>query len=226
MNPLERTEPIQAAIRDAIFQDRSELWTAMPAVVAADSPDGHTVSVQVTIMGKFPNGDGTYSDKPRAQLIYCPLQFQQGGGATLTFPVKQGDEGIVLFAARCIDSWWQNGGVQPQSEIRLHSIADGMFIPGIRSNPRKLANVSTTSAQLRSDDGQCYVEVVPGTHAINIITTKTVNITAAQNVEISGNAGIDLMAPTTVVHGNLQVTGTTFVQDIDIAGSESGGGPT
>src|SRR5260363_73502 len=40
-----------------------------------------------------------------------PVFFPRGGGCTLTFPVQKGDECVVVFASRCIDGWWQSGGV-------------------------------------------------------------------------------------------------------------------
>lgn len=63
----------------------------------------------------------------------------RGGGFALTFPVAAGDECLVVFADACIDSWWQSGGVQNQAEKRRHDLSDGIVIPGLWSQPNKLA---------------------------------------------------------------------------------------
>ncbi|MGC8050122.1 Gp138 family membrane-puncturing spike protein, partial [Salmonella enterica] len=78
---------------------------------------------------------------------------------SMTFPVAQGDECLVVFASRCIDSWWQSGGIQEQAELRMHDLSDGFAILGFRSQPRALSNISTTSAQLRSDDGATFIDL-------------------------------------------------------------------
>jgi hypothetical protein len=169
MEHKERWEDIQNGVNETINRGLSRLWTAMPVVVVEDSPDGHTVKVQPAINGVHYNAkDGTYSSINMPQLQDVPVHFPQAGGIVHTFPIKKGDEGIIVFGARCIDGWWQSGAGQdsqgnptgqPQLEIRRHNLSDAMFIPGIRSNPRKLTNVSTTSSQLRLDDGSAYVEL-------------------------------------------------------------------
>jgi hypothetical protein len=73
----------------------------------------------------------------------------------------------VVFASRCIDGWWQSGGVQPPAEFRMHDLSDGFAIPG-RARSRASSNVSTTTAQLRSDDGLAYVELDPAGHVVKI----------------------------------------------------------
>jgi hypothetical protein len=170
MLQLERWEDPEEVHRQVQLRAQGKLWTALPVVVLDDS-DGHVVSVQPTIMGKkLDKKTGVYTDVPMPSLgTKVPVQFASGGGFTLTHPIKKGDEGIVVFAARCIDGWWQQGGIQPQLDERYHNLSDGMFIPGIRSVPRKLSPpASPNSTQLRSDDGETYFEVAPN-GALNLV---------------------------------------------------------
>jgi hypothetical protein len=64
----------------------------------------------------------------------------------------------------------------------MHDLSDGFAILGFRSLPRMLSNVSTTSTQLRSDDGSTYVDV-----AENVITVNaaTVNVVAATSATVT-----------------------------------------
>lgn len=158
----ERYEDPEEVHRTAGERLQNRIWTALPAKVLEDS-DGHVVSVQPTIMGKqIDIKTGQKSDVAMPRLDMVPVQFAGGGGFTATFPIKEMDEGLLVFASRCIDGWWLLGGVQPQLEERWHNLSDAFFIPGIRSTPRKLSPpASTTSAQLRSDDGETYFEVAP-----------------------------------------------------------------
>ena len=41
----------------------------------------------------------------------------------------------------------------------MHDLSDGFAVVGFRSKPRVLSNVSTTAAQLRTDDGSTFVEI-------------------------------------------------------------------
>lgn len=159
MLQAERTEDPQEALRLALQGWQSEIWTAMPGILESYDATKGTCVVQPAIQGIFRLKDGTTKIVTIPQCLDVPIHFPGGGGVTLTFPMVKGDEGLLVFASRCIDAWWQSGDVQPQAEIRMHSLSDGFFFPGFRSQPRKLANVSTDSTQLRADDGTYYVEL-------------------------------------------------------------------
>ncbi len=103
--------------------------------------------------------DGTQTLAQFPLLLNVPVQFPSGGGFTLTFPVNSGDECIVLFNDAQIDNWLINGAIVPPSIDRVHDLSDAIAIVGIRNNTRALVALSTTSAQLRSDDGSTFVEV-------------------------------------------------------------------
>ena len=111
------------------------------------------------------------------------MHFPSGGGFTLTFPLAVGDEVYVALAERCIDGWWQSGGVQPQAEFRMHDLSDGFCFPKVWSQAKKITSPSITTAQLRSDDGVLYVELAAA-HVCNIVAPGGVNITG--NVHVAG----------------------------------------
>ena len=125
------------------------LWTALPGIVTKFDPAKMTCEVQPAIKGyvRGPKGDASWVKMPL--LVDCPVVFPGAGGFTLTFPIKAGDEVLVIFAARCIDSWWQSGGIQVQAELRLHDLSDGFVIPGPRSQTQlyqPVIGVDTTMA--------------------------------------------------------------------------------
>jgi hypothetical protein len=74
----------------------------------------------------------------------CSCRFPRGGGCTLTFPVKEGDECLVIFADRCIDFWWQSGGIQEPVDGRMHDLSDAFCIVGPQSQAKKISGISTT----------------------------------------------------------------------------------
>ena len=130
-----------------------------------------------TSVDRIKGEDGYY---PVIQDI--PVVFPRGGGCTLTFPVKAGDECLVIFSDRCIDFWWQNGETQNTSRTRSHSFSDAFVIPGPQSQAQKISGISTSAAQLRTDDGAAFVEVAAG----GAITITSSQITLNGPVQVNG----------------------------------------
>lgn len=97
---------------------QSELWTAMPGIVTAidTSHNPPTVTVQPAVMAIIRQPDGTVKPTPMPPCADVPIQFAGGGGFSATFPVGPGDEGLLIFANRCIDAWWQSGGSGPNAQ--------------------------------------------------------------------------------------------------------------
>lgn len=185
------------------------LWTAMPGIITEVNLGAQTCSVQPAIQGNQELKDGTTQPINMPLLVDVPIVFPRAGGFAVTFPVKPGDECLVVFASRCIDAWWQSGGVQRPIESRMHDLSDGFAILGPTSQPRKLANVQTDGVELRTDSRDTFIKLTPGTIFIkgNIIhegdTTQTGKTTAS--VDVIGG-GISLK---THVHGGVTPGGGT-----------------
>jgi hypothetical protein len=162
MDQRERAPTFVEVMRAMLDGFKARLFTSMPAYVISWDPTEDTVSVQLTIQGSQQQKDGSWQLVTINPLIHCPVQRPRGGGFAFTVPLVEGDEGLVVFAQRCIDGWWQQGGIQPPTEYRLLDISDGFFIPGVSSVPRVLSAISTTTAQLRTDDGLTYLEIADG----------------------------------------------------------------
>lgn len=160
MDRRERVYNPEETLRMAMEANQSTIWTTLPAII--DSFDSEAITCQVKPAVRLVQRliDGTLQWIELPLLLDCPVVFPSGGGVTLTFPLIKGDECIVSFSSRCIDGWWQQGGVQNQPELRMHDLSDGFVIPGPKSQKKRFT-VSTTAAQLRSNDGQFYLEVSP-----------------------------------------------------------------
>lgn len=154
-------------LRATVDARQSKIQTATPGIIQRFDPVTMTCVVAPAIKGRLADKDGKVSLIALPLLLDCPCQFPSGGGVTLTFPVAAGDECLVVFASRSIDSWHQSGGVQAPVEARMHDLSDGFVILGFRSVPRVLSDISTTAAQLRSDDGATVVELDPTAQTID-----------------------------------------------------------
>jgi hypothetical protein len=207
MNRLERTNDLLVALQTALRGWQPGLWTALPAIVQSYNAEKLTVEAQPAIKAKALAQDGTYSDQNLPLCVDCPVQWPGGGGYLLTFPIAAGDEGILVFANRCIDSWWQSGGVQTQAELRMHDLSDGIFIPLIFSNGKVPQNVSTDAVQLRSNDGTVKIEIA-AEGKVNIVAPGGVFVTG----DLSITGGLNLGGQ---IHSH---EGGTYAGDIRTAG--------
>lgn len=178
---------------------QSKIQTALPGIIQSFDPQSMTCTVQPAINGQVRDESGALTGVELPLLVDCPVQFPAGGGCTLTFPVKTGDECLVVFSSRCIDAWWQSGGVQVQPELRMHDLSDGFVLLGFRSLPRVIGSISTTATQLRTDDGAAFVEVDSATHSINATTSGAATVSA--------QGGITLTAPLVTINGDVKVNG-------------------
>ena len=190
MQTTERFEDWHNVLRDSNERGQARLWTAMPVIVLEDS-DGFTVKCVIALKYVETDEFGNVENKDISELVDVPVCWPQGGGSengdkgyAMTFPIKKDDEGIVVFASRCIDSWHELGKkksnsnqsqtqertvgtppaktdiAQPLVHTRMHNLSDAMFIPGVRSKPRKMnPPPSKTAAQLRSDNQHLYCEI-------------------------------------------------------------------
>ena len=88
-------------------------------------------------------------------LINCPVIFLRGGVAKLTFPVVQGDECIIFFNDRDMDTWLDTGiKINPPNSERIHSLTDAIALVGISSKANPLEDFNTLIASLIDKTGE------------------------------------------------------------------------
>jgi protein gp138 len=212
----------QETIRMAMDRREATIWTAMPAVILSFNPAAMTCEVQPAIQARLtqPSTTSKFINKQKGatletslldfpKLVDCPVVFPQGGGALLTFPLKAGDECLVVFAARGIDWWWQNGAwqdgkprPQPPATCRMHDLSDGFVLPGPYSQPRVPGGgpsktnagrpLSPDVVELRSLDGSQSLSFHPVSGAVNI----TGSLNVAENILAGTGASGSFTTPT------------------------------
>lgn len=142
----------------------SQLRVSMPGIVESFDADSVTCDIQIGIKGES-GGESTNL----SVLTSVPVVFPRGGGVTMTFPIKAGDECLLVFGDRCIDFWHQSGDIQKTVDERQHDLSDAFAIIGPQSQAKKISGISTSAAQFRSDDGSTYFEINPTTKKIKIV---------------------------------------------------------
>lgn len=134
------TPDLATVIREAIAARLAEVHTSIPAVVESYSP-GPPATVKVSIGLQFHRrGDeGERIAYTPPQLAAVPVLYPGAGGYSLTWPLAQGDEVLLVFGERSLSEWLANGGAnKTPRHARRHSLSDPVAIPGLRSRPGKL----------------------------------------------------------------------------------------
>lgn len=73
--------------------------------------------------------DGTTTPMPVLENV--PVIFPRAGGASLTFPVVEGDTCLLVFIERSIDLWLTQGGQVNPDDPRKFDLSDGVALMGL-----------------------------------------------------------------------------------------------
>lgn len=219
MDQRELYRDFQVALRAALDGLQARIWTQLPGIIDSFDPVKQTAVVRPSIQGVQQLQDGTYKNVSLPPLLDCPVLLPGGGAFVVTMPIAEGDECMVFIAARCIDAWWQSGGVQPQAELRMHNLSDGFVFVGPRSQPNVIADYATDAVVIRKKDGSALISLnASGAATITAPGGATVNA----DLTINGD---------TVLNGDLQVNGAIAAtgnihsdSDVSADGDISAGG--
>jgi Phage protein Gp138 N-terminal domain len=209
MSHGERTVDWVEALQLAIEGKLSEVWTALPAVVVSFDATRRTCVLQPTIKMHITDEHEGQQWVELPLLLDVLVQFPGGGGFVMTFPLAPGDEGLVVFSARCVDAWWERGDVQVQAEHRMHDLSDGFFIPTVRSLPNVEGDISSTDVELRAVDP----------------AGPRVTLRPDDSVEVSSPGVVTVTAATINLNGVVVINGTPYLSHThtDPQGGNTGG---
>jgi hypothetical protein len=182
---LERFDSPEEESRLGMDNAAAKLRVAIPGIIQSFNPGNQTATVQVAITENVRLGQGEAKPTQIPPLTDVPVVFPRAGGYCLTFPVKQGDECLLVFSDMCIDGWWQSGGVQGQIETRRHDLSDAQAILGITSVPKAVKSYSDNSLMLRNEANDAFFEIKDGGGAININSAGAINITSGTSITMN-----------------------------------------
>ena len=183
-DPRQYLNDNEEALRLSLDSRQSNIWTCMPAIVQSVNLTQMTIEAQIAIQGRYEAPDGSVNYVNISKVVDCPIVFPSAGGFLITFPIAEGDEVLIMFASRCIDAWWQNGGyLNKPMEFRMHDLSDGFCIPGPRSLPNVATGISATDCQIRNDAGSTYISITSD-GKIKLVSSVGVEVTG--DLKVSG----------------------------------------
>jgi len=152
---------VDPSLKDLIDMVKKDIFISLNChavgTVKSFNPTNQTITATINYKKSyFVKKEGLKYDvewKSYPILMDVPVVCMGGGGWSLTFPIAEGDECLILFNDRALDTWWSSGQVTQLPSSRLHSFSDGIAIVGVRSVPNALPNYDMTRAVLSSNGG-------------------------------------------------------------------------
>lgn len=118
---------LEKAIKLAIQNQMIDYYTALPGKVESYDYKLQKATIKPLLRQKYSDG----SSLEIQPITAVPVMFPSGYKSSLTFPIKKGVTGLILFCSRSIDTWLSNGGIADIDSIRLFDLSDAVFIPGL-----------------------------------------------------------------------------------------------
>lgn len=222
------------------MSDIFKMNTCYPASIVEFDPVKQVASCKLSIESYYTGLDFSYAKQPAVTLLDVPVQFPQGGGWDITFPVKAGDPCMLLFSQRGYDHWLYEAkeeaglveGVPHPDFDRCFSARDAICILGPRPIPKAIPDFNNDGMELRNEAKSQRI-TFHSSGDVEITTTANVNINCAEaNVNASGKAVVTtpdmtIDSPITKLTGDIQVAGNaTIGGTIGVTGGASSGQST
>ena len=209
-------------VHKKVFRElMKDVHTSIPGHVLTFDPVTQTAQVQIGIERTDVNG-AIFTPPP---LVTVPVLFH-GGDFSVEFAIETGCEGWIFFSQRCIDGWFNTGGVAANPVARFHDASDACFVPGTRSLPNVLPDFQNDGIRIRNKSGSQYVWIKSdgtiqsnnGVGSIVIGSDGTVTINGVVTIDTDGN----ITTPTQVKSATLEtdtasITATGVTSTVNIS---------
>lgn len=140
------------------------MHVAIPCVVQKFDKVTRTVECQPTVRERMVDENNKISYIQYPVLVNVPVCFPQTTNSGITFPIKRGDECIVIFQDVSIDNWWLKGNVQNPVEQRRHDLSDGIAIFGVNNQAKEqieyndnALTLSYKNTTIKITDGNVFI---------------------------------------------------------------------
>lgn len=124
-------EPTLAdVIREAMEFRLLDVHVSFPARVVSFDPETETVDVQCNISKVFFDREGEKVVEKLPLLQNVPVAFPRGKMHSITFPLSEGDQVMIVFADRNIGQWQETGEDGDPGDLTSHGLSGAWAIPG------------------------------------------------------------------------------------------------
>lgn len=190
------------AVRAAIIKELSQIHTCLPGRIETYDYTVQQASVTPLIKKRFKNGD--ILSMPIIENV--PVVWPRGGGASLTFPLVQGDGVLLVFSERSMDNWLSVGDEAEPGGPAMFDLSDAIAVPGL--NPFSVESLAASEDSIQiiyndafiSIDTEGAITVDNGSGSVSIASDGVIDIDNG-----SGTISIDGSGQVNINSGNLTV---------------------
>lgn len=157
MSSEQQKTPFSDFFKHAIEQRLRGLMICLPGKVVSFDPGSQMAQVECGIQRRI---NGQFRTIPIISNVR--VQFTGDGEWYFWHQIKPGTEGLIHFSQRAIDTWNDQGGPVAPHELRIFSVEDAFFVPGIRSSRGLIPNFDNSGVGMSSYDGSTRIHLSPG----------------------------------------------------------------
>ena len=200
-------------VESAIGYHLEDLHTLLPARIVEIDYKTRKVSVQPSIKKKKRDGDNDAKGLQDMAIIQnIPLIVPAIKLAIISLPIKVGDEVLVGFFERSVDTYLYGDGATPvdPKDYRRHDYNDAVAIVGLNtfSNALEMHPEDLVIKMNATQANECTISLKPSGDVV-ITTPAKVIVDAGGDVDVTagGNLTATISGDTTIDCGQTTITG-------------------
>lgn len=213
-------------INDASNEAVEKIHTAMPGKISSYDASKGVATVQPTM--KFKKPDGNTIDYPQITGVPVLIPQTMGQSATIGFPIKEGDECLIVVAEKSIDYWMY--GQETDTDLSF-DLTDAICIPGLFAKANSVEKeacdnnaiiIDVKGTRITVKDKNVIVDsdnVTVNCKKATVNADDTITAKAGNSATVSAGSSATVKAPsvtldasTTTATGNLTVKGKVTAQ--------------
>lgn len=114
------------------MEDRlRSLHTSEPGEIVSYDATRQTARVRPVVLRGILDDEGFIVTEEAPDIFDVPVVFPRCGLGYMTFPMRVGDTGLIIYPMRDIGQWRATGQLSDPGDHRVCSMSGAVFLPGI-----------------------------------------------------------------------------------------------
>jgi hypothetical protein len=128
-------------LRRGMDSRAADIFTSCPGRIVSYDSESQTADIAPVVRRAVPAGDESdpvYEDLPVVPNVPVIMPQGMNGTVGITWPLVPGDHGLILVSMWSFTGWRQTGVTSDPGDLRIHSLGNAVFLPGMAPNKSAL----------------------------------------------------------------------------------------